>query len=188
MYFACISGVCSNSRKGYLLKIQSARTLKLIKGNFQVRNHLKILWDFGILNIFCITNSLGRRNNGEETWRSNEYRWRGLLGPSRHPYSFAPPDSILSPFHLKLFVWPKNCQYIPIHAKLMPHRVFSGQTLFSTFLSCRSRYVYLWSQGRRWWDWYVSNVSIIFDAPCLFLHHLLSVLLHFMAFLCIFRN
>jgi hypothetical protein len=36
--------------------------------------------------------------------------------------------------------------------------------------------------------WYVSNVSIIFDAPCLFLHHLLSVSLHFMAFLCIFRN
>jgi hypothetical protein len=25
-------------------------------------------------------------------------------------------------------------------------------------------------------DWYVSNVSIIFDAPCLFMHHLLCVL------------
>jgi hypothetical protein len=36
--------------------------------------------------------------------------------------------------------------------------------------------------------WYVSNVSIIFDAPCLFLYHLLSVLLHFVAFLCIFQN
>jgi hypothetical protein len=36
--------------------------------------------------------------------------------------------------------------------------------------------------------WYVSNVSIIFDAPCLFIHHLLCVLLHFVAFLCIFRN
>jgi hypothetical protein len=36
--------------------------------------------------------------------------------------------------------------------------------------------------------WYVSNVSIIFDAPCLFIHHLLCVLLHFMAFLCIFWN
>jgi hypothetical protein len=36
--------------------------------------------------------------------------------------------------------------------------------------------------------WYVSNVSIIFDAPCLFLHHLISVLLHFVAFLCIFWN
>jgi hypothetical protein len=34
-------------------------------------------------------------------------------------------------------------------------------------------------------QWYVSNVSIIFDAPCLFLHHLLSVSLHFVAFLCI---
>jgi hypothetical protein len=36
--------------------------------------------------------------------------------------------------------------------------------------------------------WYVSNVSIIFDAPCLFMHHLLCVLLHFVAFLCDFRN
>jgi hypothetical protein len=36
--------------------------------------------------------------------------------------------------------------------------------------------------------WYVSNVSIIFDDPCLFLHHLLSILLHFVVFLCIFRN
>jgi hypothetical protein len=36
--------------------------------------------------------------------------------------------------------------------------------------------------------WYVSNVSIIFDAPCLFIHHLLCGLLHFMAFLCIFWN
>jgi hypothetical protein len=33
--------------------------------------------------------------------------------------------------------------------------------------------------------WYVSNVSIIFYAPCLFIHHLLCVLLHFVAFLCI---
>jgi hypothetical protein len=36
--------------------------------------------------------------------------------------------------------------------------------------------------------WYVSNVSIIFDAPCLFIHYLLCVLLHFVAFLCIFWN
>jgi hypothetical protein len=36
--------------------------------------------------------------------------------------------------------------------------------------------------------WYVPNVSIIFDAPCLFIHHLLWVLLHFVAFLCIFWN
>jgi hypothetical protein len=36
--------------------------------------------------------------------------------------------------------------------------------------------------------WYVSNVSIIFYAPCLSIHHLLCVLLHFVAFLCIFRN
>jgi hypothetical protein len=36
--------------------------------------------------------------------------------------------------------------------------------------------------------WYVSNVSIIFDAPCLFLHHLLSVSLYFVVFLYIFWN
>jgi hypothetical protein len=37
-------------------------------------------------------------------------------------------------------------------------------------------------------DCYVSNVSIIFDAPCLFLHHLPNVSLHFVALLCIFQN
>jgi hypothetical protein len=37
-------------------------------------------------------------------------------------------------------------------------------------------------------SWYVSNVSIIFDAPCLFLHHLPIVSLHLVAFLYIFRN
>jgi hypothetical protein len=37
-------------------------------------------------------------------------------------------------------------------------------------------------------EWYVSNVSIIFNAPCLFLHHLPIVSLHFVALLCIFRN
>jgi hypothetical protein len=36
--------------------------------------------------------------------------------------------------------------------------------------------------------WYVSNVFIIFYAPCLFMHHLLCVLLHFVVFLCIFWN
>jgi hypothetical protein len=36
--------------------------------------------------------------------------------------------------------------------------------------------------------WDVSNVSIIFYAPCLFLHHLPIVLLYFVALLCIFQN
>jgi hypothetical protein len=36
--------------------------------------------------------------------------------------------------------------------------------------------------------WYIQNVSIIFDAPCLFLHHFLSVSLHFVTLLCIFWN
>jgi hypothetical protein len=34
--------------------------------------------------------------------------------------------------------------------------------------------------------WYVQNVSIIFDAPCLFLHHLRSISLYFVVLLCIF--
>jgi hypothetical protein len=48
----------------------------------------------------------------------------------------------------------------------------------------------LWNTGWRKCvpRWYVSNVSIIFDAPCLFLHHLPNVSLHFVALLCIFWN
>jgi hypothetical protein len=45
-----------------------------------------------------------------------------------------------------------------------------------------------WGETNLWCNWYVSNVSTIFDAPCLFLHHLPNVLLHFVALLCIFRN
>jgi hypothetical protein len=36
--------------------------------------------------------------------------------------------------------------------------------------------------------WYVSNVSIIFDAPCLFYTNCFVFCLHFVAFLCIFRT
>jgi hypothetical protein len=36
--------------------------------------------------------------------------------------------------------------------------------------------------------WYVANVSIIFDAPCLFYTDCFMFCLHFMAFLCIFWN
>jgi hypothetical protein len=36
--------------------------------------------------------------------------------------------------------------------------------------------------------WYVSNVSIIFDAPCLFYTICFMFCSHFMAFLCDFRN
>jgi hypothetical protein len=37
-------------------------------------------------------------------------------------------------------------------------------------------------------SWYVTNVSIIFDAPCLFYTNCFVFWLHFMAFLCIFWN
>jgi hypothetical protein len=35
-----------------------------------------------------------------------------------------------------------------------------------------------WAEVKFGDAWYVSNVSIIFDAPCLFIHHFLCVLLH----------
>jgi hypothetical protein len=66
-----------------------------------------------------------------------------------------------------------------------------NQARVSSVLLCyRAREQFLSSGRVKWWceGWYVSNVSIIFDAPCLFLHHLLSVSLHFMAILCIFQN
>jgi hypothetical protein len=34
--------------------------------------------------------------------------------------------------------------------------------------------------------WYIANVSIIFDAPCLFYTNCFMFCLHFVAFLCIF--
>jgi hypothetical protein len=37
-------------------------------------------------------------------------------------------------------------------------------------------------------DWYVANLSIIFDAPCLFYTNCFLFCLHFVAFLCIFWN
>jgi hypothetical protein len=36
--------------------------------------------------------------------------------------------------------------------------------------------------------WYVANISIIFDAPCLFYTNYFMFCLHFVAFLCIFWN
>jgi hypothetical protein len=38
------------------------------------------------------------------------------------------------------------------------------------------------------WTLDMSHVSIIFDTPCLFMHHFICVLLHFVVFLCIFWN
>jgi hypothetical protein len=69
-----------------------------------------------------------------------------------------------------------------LHSRLC--RCMSPQKLFFCYhLPTRGR------AGVKLGDaWYVSNVSIIFDAPCLFIHHLRTVLLHFVALLCIFRN
>jgi hypothetical protein len=77
---------------------------------------------------------------------------------------------ILSSFDLstqRLHIWSRLC------------RCMSPQKLFLCYhLPTRGR------AGVKLGDaWYVSNVSIIFYAPCLFSHHLLSVSLHFVAFL-----
>jgi hypothetical protein len=43
-------------------------------------------------------------------------------------------------------------------------------------------------QGDNWNTWYVSNVSIIFDTPCVFYTICFMFCLHFVAFLCDFWN
>jgi hypothetical protein len=60
----------------------------------------------------------------------------------------------------------------------------------SSLRDTRHQDPYFWkfASGFHRGDWYVSNVSIIFDAPCLFLYHLPIVSLHLVALLCIFRN
>jgi hypothetical protein len=80
--------------------------------------------------------------------------------------------SSFDPSAQRLHRWSRLCRY------MSPQKLF-----FCYHLPTRGR------AGVKLVDaWYVSNVSIIFDAPCLFLHHLPNVLLHFMALLCIFRN
>jgi hypothetical protein len=60
-----------------------------------------------------------------------------------------------------------------------------GTLPMAFFLTWPAVEVWRWVRMKHW---YVSNVSIILDAPCLFIHHLLCVLLHFVVFLCIFWN
>jgi hypothetical protein len=87
--------------------------------------------------------------------------------------SFMPMFRVLWSQHSMLYiVWSRLCWCVS------PQRL-----LFCYHLLTRGRV------GVKLGDaWYVSNVSIIFDAPCLFMHHLLCALLHFVAFLCIFQN
>jgi hypothetical protein len=73
--------------------------------------------------------------------------------------------------------------YIASTCLLYSHYLLYSHTTFA-FHSIRS-FLCLQQTGEID-NWYVSNVSIIFDAPCLFLYHLLSVSLHFVAFLWIF--
>jgi hypothetical protein len=90
--------------------------------------------------------------------------------------SFVPMFRVLWSQHSMLYiVWSRFC--CGCHLKKL---------LFCYHLPTRGRAGV--KLGDAWYVWYISNVSIIFYAPCLFLHHLLSVSLHFVAFLCIFRN
>jgi hypothetical protein len=61
--------------------------------------------------------------------------------------------------------------------------------LWSLRFSCGNWFMEGSPLGRKSWkDWYVANVSIIFDAPCLFYTNCFLFCLHFVAFLCIFWN
>jgi hypothetical protein len=87
--------------------------------------------------------------------------------------SFMPMFRVLSSQHSMLYiVWSRLCWC------MSPQKL-----LFCYHLPTRGR-----ARVKLGDAWYVSNVSIIFDAPCLFMHHLLCVLLHFVAFLCILWN
>jgi hypothetical protein len=85
--------------------------------------------------------------------------------------SFMPMFRVLWSQHSMLYVvWSRLCGCMS-----------SQKLLFCYYLPTRGR------AGVKLGDaWYVSNVPIIFDTPCLFMHHLLCVFLHFVAFLCIF--
>jgi hypothetical protein len=61
--------------------------------------------------------------------------------------------------------------------------ILSQKLLFCNHLPTRG-----WARVKLGDAWYVSNVYIIFDAPCLFIHYLLCVLLHSVVFLCSIQN
>jgi hypothetical protein len=140
-----------------------------------------------------------KRTRREEPWGPNGHGPRSQGIWSRGAYLFAP----WAPFWPPLLTTPSSHQKRgrPIFPEI--YRDHSGGEASVPFQ--RGQILPLWSPGegeiaaifttsppwrrrRPLHHWYVSNVSIIFDALCLFLHHLLSVLLHFVAFLCIFRN
>jgi hypothetical protein len=81
--------------------------------------------------------------------------------------SFMPMFRVLWSHHIMLYiVWTRLCWC------MSPKKL-----LFCYHLPTRGR------AGVKLGDaWYISNVSVFFDAPCLFMHHLLCVLLHFMVF------
>jgi hypothetical protein len=102
-------------------------------------------------------------------------------------------------FHVITWLLSSYCQYYVFYAHVLSSFDPSTQCLlwWSRLWWCISPQklffcYHLPTRGRAGvklgYAWYVSNVSIIFDAPCLFLYHLLCVLLHFVAFLCIFQN
>jgi hypothetical protein len=87
--------------------------------------------------------------------------------------SFMPMFRVLWSQHSMLYiVWSRLCWC------MSPQKL-----LFCYHLSTRGR-----ARVKIGDAWYISNVCIIFYAPCLFMDYLLCVLLHFVAFLCIFWN
>jgi hypothetical protein len=115
---------------------------------------------------------------------------------ARHPMVWDPlvPSNIAPPPILSLRC--KNPKSIGVFPDKVPQHRDTSQTYLQFFMLHAYLYTICFVFCYTSWhfyafsrtNWYVSNVSIIFYAPCLFLHHLLYVLLHFMALLCIFRN
>jgi hypothetical protein len=102
-------------------------------------------------------------------------------------------------FHVITWLLSFYCQYYVFYAHVLSSLIPALNALhrWSRLWWCKSRKklffcYHLPTRGRarvKLGDaWYVLNISIIFYAPCLFIHHLLFVLLHFVAFLCIFWN
>jgi hypothetical protein len=137
-------------------------------------------------------------------------QWRTSWKPLCYDFYMVETHTWLSMLH---YSWSFVCVTFHVITWLQSFivKIMSFMPMFRVLWSQHSMLYIIWS--RLWWcmspqkllfcyhlptrgragvklgdAWYVSNVSIIFYATCLFMHHLLCILLHFLAFLCIFRN
>jgi hypothetical protein len=131
------------------------------------------------------------------TRRSPKQRRRGARGQSHHRVAWATPGRatrwcgplvhpLTLPFHLYILLDEKTLKARTLFQKIYCKPPSSsmqdreGPEVLPGTLPERGittggllhHHACLWSDV-----WYVSNVSIIFDTPCLFIHHLLCVLI-----------